>query len=136
MLIALLAILGVDLIVIVALVAGLLLRRRWLGRHGAYPSRIRVVEGQAEGLKAKWKPGRARWVRDVLVFSPGPLLLASRILPVDGFDGEPRGAAGDEGKRLDDDAVVRRLVTESGVVELATAATAALPVLGAASAAN
>jgi hypothetical protein len=128
-LIALLAVLGVDLIVLVGLVAALLLRRRWLGRHGAVPCRLRAVEGGVEGVGVKWKSGRARWVRDVLVFSPAPLLLTSRVVPVDGVAGEPRAAAGDEGQRLGEGAVVVRLVAGDAALELCVPAEARLPAL-------
>ena len=70
MLIALLAILGVDLIVIVALAAFVLGRRRWHKRQpGEFAGAIRVSGGDVDGLSPKWKRGSGRWVRDVLVWS-------------------------------------------------------------------
>ncbi|MFD7834451.1 hypothetical protein [Streptomyces sp. NPDC059761] len=51
MLIALLAVLGVDLIVF--LLAGVLPRRRWLRRQpNSFNGAIRVVEGEVAGLSA------------------------------------------------------------------------------------
>jgi hypothetical protein len=69
MLIALLAILGVDLIVVVAFAAFVLGRRRWLKRQpGEFAGAIRVSGGDVDGLSPKWKRGSGRWVRDVLVW--------------------------------------------------------------------
>jgi hypothetical protein len=70
MLIALLAILGVDLIVIVAFAVFVFGRRRWLKRQpGEFAGMIRVSGGAVEGLSPKWKRGSGRWVRDVLMWS-------------------------------------------------------------------
>jgi hypothetical protein len=58
MLIALLAVLGVDLIVIVVLLGVILARRRWVGRQSdAFKGAIRIVEGEVPGLGRKWKRG-------------------------------------------------------------------------------
>jgi hypothetical protein len=82
MLIALLAILGVDLIVIVAFAAFVLGRRRWLKRQpGEFAGAIRVSGGG--GLSPKWKRGSGRWVRDVLVWSKAPLMFRNDVVPVD-----------------------------------------------------
>ena len=70
MVIALLAVLGVDLIVIVAFLGVVLSRRRWVSRQpGAFKGAVRVVEGEVPGLGAKWQRGSGRWVRDVLVWA-------------------------------------------------------------------
>jgi hypothetical protein len=54
MLIALLAILGVDLIVVVAFAAFVLGRRRWLKRQpGEFAGAIRVSSGDVEGLSPR-----------------------------------------------------------------------------------
>jgi len=119
MLIALLVILGVDLLVVAGLVAAMLVRRRWLGRHGAFKCRIRLVEGTVEGAGKKWRRGQARWVRDILVFSRAPLLLASWLLPVDSVDSGPRPATGGEGKGLGGGVAVGRLATAEGAIEFA-----------------
>ena len=61
MVIALLAVLGVDLIVIVVLLGAVFTRRRWVSRQpGAFKGAIRVVEGEVSGLGGKWKRGSAR----------------------------------------------------------------------------
>ena len=64
MLIALLALLGVDLIVIVVLLAGVLSRKRWITRQpGAFRGAVRIVDGEVPGLGVKWKRGYDRWVK-------------------------------------------------------------------------
>jgi hypothetical protein len=73
MLIALLAVLGVNLIVLVVLAAIVLGRKRWLKRQaGQFFGAVRVTRGEVHGLKSRWKRGSGRWVRDVLVWSKGP----------------------------------------------------------------
>ena len=73
MLIAQLAVLGVDLSVIIALMAIVLARKRWVSRQpGAFKGAIRVTEGEVPGLKAKWKRGYGRWIRDILIWTNKP----------------------------------------------------------------
>jgi hypothetical protein len=67
MVIALLAVLGVDLIVIVVLLGVVLTRRRWVSHQpDAFKGAIRVVEAEVSGLRPKWQrlwplgPRRAR----------------------------------------------------------------------------
>ena len=73
MLIALLALLGVNLIVIVVLLAGVLSRKRWITRQpGAFRGAVRVVDGEVPGLGVKWKRGYGRWVKDILVWTKAP----------------------------------------------------------------
>ncbi|MFF7641943.1 hypothetical protein [Streptomyces canus] len=84
MLVALLAVLGVNLLVVAALLAALLGRRRWLSRRpGAFRGAARVVEGDIDGIRRRWTAGYGRWVRDVFVWTPAPLLLRTVLLPVD-----------------------------------------------------
>lgn len=120
MLIALLAILGVDLIVIVALALALIGRRRWLSRRGAFPARVWLVEGDSEELSEKKKMGRARWIRNVLVFSPAPSFFMNKILLIDGVQGASRPALPGEVKRLGSDPVIVLLATDGATVALAT----------------
>jgi hypothetical protein len=102
MLIALLAVIGVDLIVIVAFAAFVLGRKRWVKRQpGAFAGAIRVTSGDLEGLGPKWKRGYGRWVRDVLVWTKAPFLFRNELVVVDGLD-EQRPARPDEVKRLGD----------------------------------
>jgi hypothetical protein len=93
MVIALLAVLGVDLIVIVAFLGVVLSRRRWVSRQsGAFKGAVRVVDGEVSGLGAKWQRGCGRWVRDVLVWTKKPLLFRNELVAVDGLAGEARAA--------------------------------------------
>jgi hypothetical protein len=119
MLIALLAVLGVDLIVIVVLLAAVLSRKRWVKRQpGAFRGAIRVASGEIDGLGSTWVRGYGRWVRDVLVWTKAPLLFRNEILATDGLDGQ-RPARPDEVKRLGDHPVVVQVRMGSAMVELA-----------------
>lgn len=118
MLIALLAVLGVDLIVIVAVAAGVLSRRRWISRQpGAFRGAIRVGEGELHGLGPKWRKGYGRWVRDVLVWTKGPLLFRNELVAADGI-GEERDAT-DEVKRLGDHPIMIAFSSGATRVEIA-----------------
>jgi hypothetical protein len=89
MLIALLAILRVDLIVIVAFAVFVFGRRRWLRRQpGEFAGAIQVSGGAVGGLSPKWKRGSGRWVRDVLVWSKAPFMFRNEPIPVDRLCGE------------------------------------------------
>lgn len=119
MLFALLAVLGVDLIVLVALAALVFSRKRWVKRQpGAFRGVIRVDSGEVDGLRSKWVRGYGRWVRDVLVWTKAPLLLRNELVAVDGLD-ERRQARPHEVKRLGDDPVVIRLTTQGATVQVA-----------------
>jgi hypothetical protein len=53
--IALLVLLGVNLVVLVALGGSVLTRKRWIKRQpGAFRGTIRVTGGKIDGLKPKW----------------------------------------------------------------------------------
>jgi hypothetical protein len=119
MLIALLAVLGVDLIVIVGLLALVVSRKRWVRRQpAAFSGRIRVAEGEFDGIGAKWRRGYGRWVRDVLVWNKAPLLFRTEFVPVEALASERSGAP-DELKRLGDDPVVIALTTGATTIEVA-----------------
>lgn len=123
MVFALLAVLGVDLIVIAALLLAQIARRRWLARRGAFPARLWLVQANSEELSdelsEKKKLGRARWIRNVLVFSRAPLFLSNNILLIDGVQGVPRPALPGEVKRLGSDPVILLLATDGATVALA-----------------
>ena len=120
MLIALLAVLGVDLVVIVVLAALLISRRRWVSRRpGAFAGRIRAADGDFDGIGAKWQRGYGRWVRDVLVWTKAPLLFRNELVPVDELASER--SAPDELKRLGDDPIVIALTTGATTIEVAAA---------------
>ena len=119
MLIALLALLGVDLIVVVALLALVLSRKRWVKRQpGSFRGAIRVSSGDIDGLRPKWGRGYGRWVRDVLVWTKGPFLFRNELVAADDLD-EQRPARPDEVKRLGDHPLVVQLSVGSATVEVA-----------------
>src|SRR3954464_11764357 len=119
MLIALLAVLGVDLAVIVVLLAFVLSRKRWVMRQpGSFRGVIRVGSGEVDGLGSKWGRGYGRWVRDVLVWTKAPFLFRNEIVAADGLE-QQRPAGPDEVKRLGDQPIVMRLRSGSATVEVA-----------------
>jgi hypothetical protein len=120
-LIALLAVLGVDLIVIVLLLGAMLTRRRWVSHQpGSFKGAIRVVRGDVPGLSAKWKRGYARWVSEVLVWTKSPFLFRNELVVVTGPAGELRTAGPDVVKRLGADPVIVPLQVDVGTrVEIA-----------------
>ena len=119
MLIALLAVLGVNLIVIVVLLAVMVSRKRWVRRQPtAFAGRIRAADGELEGVGPKWKRGYGRWVRDVLVWTKAPFLFRNELVPVDALASE-RSAASEHLKRLGDDPVVVGLTTGASTIEVA-----------------
>jgi hypothetical protein len=121
MLVALLAVLGVDLIVIVVLLASVLSRRRWVRRQpGTFRGAIRIADGEIPGLGPKWTRGYGRWVADVLVWTRAPLLVRNEIVATDGI-GEPRPARAGEVRRLGDAPVVVRVAMGSATAEVAVA---------------
>ena len=102
MLIALLAVLGVDLIVLVAVAAVVLTRKRWVKRQpGDVRGVIRVAGGEVDGLHTKWGRGYGHWVRDVLVWTKGPFLFRNEVVGTDDLQ-EHRPALPGEVKRLGD----------------------------------
>ena len=119
MVIALLAVLGVNLIVLVAFVAFVLSRKRWVSHQpGAFRGVIRAVDGEIDGLGSKWHRGYGRWVRDVLVWTKGPFLFRNELVAADDLDGQ-RPARPDEVKHLGDHPVVIRVRAGDASVEIA-----------------
>jgi hypothetical protein len=115
MLIALLAVLGVDLIVIVVLLGVVLTRRRWVSHQaGAFKGAIRVVHGEVHGLKPKWKRGFGRWVGEVFVWNKGPFLFRNELVVAQGLSGEIRAVKPAEVKRLGKHPDVVPLLVDSG----------------------
>jgi hypothetical protein len=122
MLIALLAVLGVNLIVLVAFAASVLGRKRWVKRQpGAFRGVIRVADGEVDGLRPKWRRGYGHWVRDILVWTKGPFLFRNELVPADGLGGQ-RSAEPDEVKRLGDHPGVIRVTAGGATVEVASKA--------------
>jgi hypothetical protein len=132
MLIALLAVLGVNLWVILVLLAVLLSRRRWVSRQpGAFKGAIRVVEGDVPGLRPKWRRGYGRWVRDILIWTKPPFLFRNQLILADAPVGEARDARPGEVRRLGKHPCVVRLATEGGTrIEVAAVPDAQERVLG------
>jgi hypothetical protein len=121
MLIALLAVLGVNLAVIVAFVAFVLTRKRWVMRQpGAFRGVIRIAAGEVDGLSPKWRRGYGRWVRDLFIWTKGPFLFRNEIVAADGLD-EQRAARPDEVKRLGDHPTVIRVRAGGATVQIAAA---------------
>ena len=122
MLAALLAVLGVDLIVVVLLLAAMQGRKRWVKHQpGAFRAQIRVADGELDGLGPKWRRGYGRWVRDVLVWTKAPLLFRNELVPVDRLEGQPSEPS-EQIKRLGDAPVVVGLRAGGATVEIAAAA--------------
>src|SRR3954454_17112246 len=109
MLIALLAVLGVDLIVIVVLLALVLSRKRWVKRQsGSFRGVIRVSSGEIDGLRSRWGRGYGRWRRDVLVWTKAPFFFRNELVPIDALE-QHHPAGPNEVKRLGDHPIVVRL---------------------------
>src|ERR1017187_8745483 len=124
MLIALLAVLGVDLWVIVALLAVVLTRKRWVSRQpGAFKGAIRITEGYVPGLKAKWRRGYSRWARDILVWTKAPFLFRTELVLAEALAGQARAAKPGEVRRLGKHPAVVPLVVDGGArIEVAASA--------------
>ena len=117
MVIALLAVLGVDLVVIVVVLGVLLSRRRWVSHQpDAFKGAIRVVDGEVSGLGAKWQRGYGRWVRDVRVWTKAPALFRNELVAVDGLAGEARAAelGGEAGRERSRDRAAGRRWRRAG----------------------
>jgi len=118
-LVALLIVLGVDLVVVAAFAAFVLGRRRWLKRQpGEFAGAIRVSSGDVDGLGRKWKRGSGRWVRVVFVWTKAPLMVRNELVPVDRLCGEHPTQA-DGVKRLGDKPVVIEFESGGARIEVA-----------------
>ena len=125
MLIALLAVLGVDLATIACLIAVLLIRRAWVSRQpGAFKGAIRVTDGEVPGFRRKWKRGFGRWVGGVLVWAKAPSLLWNELVEADRIAAGTRETVpGDKVRRLGSKPVIVTVgAVGGGQIEIATAA--------------
>jgi hypothetical protein len=119
MLIALLAVLGVDIYIIVAFLVVIVGRRRWLKKQPThFFGAARVTSGELDGMPTKWKRGSARWVRGVLAWSKTPFMFRTELVPVDRMSGV-RDATDGEVKRLGDHPVVATFVAGGATFEVA-----------------
>ena len=117
--IAVLALLGVDLIVLIACAVLVLGRKRWVRRQpGAFAGAIRVTKGEMDGLGPKWKRGSGHWVRDVLIWNKAPLLLTNRLVAVDRI-AEERQANEGEVKRVGNTAIIVTFAADGADIEVA-----------------
>jgi hypothetical protein len=116
-LIALLAVLGVNLIVLAVFAAGVVTRRRWISHQdGAFAGIAHLVKGEAHPLGTRPRRGYGRWVRDVLVWTPAPFYLRNTFAPIDRVEGT-RQAAG-KIRRLGDSPRVLTLVSGAATIEV------------------
>ncbi|WP_448810477.1 hypothetical protein [Agromyces bauzanensis] len=130
MLIALLVVLGVNLVVIVALIVFVRRRRRWVAHQpGAFQGAVRVQDGEVDGFSSKWTRGYGRWVREVLVWTKAPLLLSNETLATDALVGRRRADA-TEVTKLGEEPIVVRVEIGAGAVEVAARADDANRVVG------
>lgn len=119
MLIALLALLGVNLVVLVVFVGVALSRKRWVRRQpGAFPGKVRIRSGEIAGIRSTWRRGYGRWVGEILVWTKGPFFFWNVLMPVDRSEGEREAGPG-EIKRLGDEVLVTRLRSGDATVEVA-----------------
>ena len=117
--IAVLALLGVDLVIVVAFAVLVIGRKRWLKRQpGEFMGAVRVSSGEVDGLGSKWKRGSGRWIKDVLVWSKAPIMLPAVLIPIDSVVGERQAGAG-EVKRLGDDPSVGEFKVVGAAIEVA-----------------
>jgi len=100
MVIALLAVLGVNLIVLVAFAAIVNTRKRWVKRQpGAFRGSIKVASGEIDGISPKSGRGYGHWVRDVLVWAEAPLRFRNELVRTDRLDDRGVVAAAFPGSR-------------------------------------
>jgi hypothetical protein len=110
--------LGVNLVVVVALAAMVLSRRRWISRQpGAFKGAIRVSAGEVDGLGPKWRKGYGRFVRDILVWTKGPFFFRNELVLAD--SAVARAAEPGEVKRLGEAPVVVELAVDDASVFVA-----------------
>jgi hypothetical protein len=130
MLIALLAILGVNLIVIVVVLAVVLSRKRWVSHQpGSFRGAVRVSGGEVDGFRPKWTRGYGCWVSNVLIWRKAPFLFRADFVAISGLK-DQRPAHPDEVKRVGDHPSVTRFGVTDAAIEVAAADEAGQVVLG------
>lgn len=114
MLVALLAVLGVNLIIVI-LLAVVLSRKAWVSHQpGAFRGAIRVVEGEVRGLRPRWRRRYFRWVRDILIWTKGPFLFRTEMLMANALAGDARVAHPGEVRRVGKNPAIVLLAVEGG----------------------
>src|SRR5664279_5788350 len=113
----------VMLIALLALLAGVLSRKRWITRQpGAFRGAVRIVDGEVPGLGVKWKRGYDRWVKEILVWTKAPFLFRNELMVADSLIAGARPAKQGEVKRLGKHPIVLTVAVEGGArIELASA---------------
>ena len=111
------------LIALLALLAGVLSRKRWITRQpGAFRGAVRIVDGEVPGLDVKWKRGYGRWVKEILVWTKAPFLFRNELVVADSLIAGARPAKPGEVKRLGKQPTVLTVAVEGGArIELASA---------------
>ena len=111
------------LIALLALIAGVLSRKRWITRQpGAFRGAVRIVDGEVPGLDVKWKRGYGRWVKEILVWTKAPFLFRNELVVADSLIAGARPAKQGEVKRLGKHPIVLTVAVEGGArIELASA---------------
>ena len=123
-----LAALGIPLwMVLGALTATVVSRRRFRRQPGVFAAKLRGVSGDNGRMPTSWKRRcvYVRWVHDVLLVQHGLALAQTLALPVSGAENAVTVDDPAALKGLGPDALVLRLHLDSGAtVELAASATA------------
>jgi hypothetical protein len=122
--VALLVVLAVNLALLVAALAVVVLRRRAVkGEPGAFKGKIRVAEGEVDGLSANWSSGYGHWVRDILVWNKAPFLLRTKLVAVEAANSSGIHAVGPRnGEQLRADTMlVPLLVHDESRIDVAVA---------------
>ncbi len=125
MAIAILAMLGIEAGVILALILVLLVVKRVMTiRHPAvFKARVRLSDGQFPGVTTAWKKCYGAWVTTVFTTRKGLPLNIADVLPVAQLDDLREAALGDDVKGLGDRPTIASFTMTSGAkLEVAMAA--------------
>ncbi|MDQ1633347.1 MAG: hypothetical protein QOJ32_156 [Frankiaceae bacterium] len=126
MILALLALLGVPIWLLVGGLGIALYNRRLQKRHpGAFPCKLRVRSGTVSGFGADWQrsPTYAHWVHDVLLVTSGVALVRTRALAVQSVTSPAPGQVPAELRKLGPDPVMLTLILDENAVVEVTAPT-------------
>ncbi len=119
MVIAVLVVIGVEIVVIVAFLASVVTRRRWVRRQpGVFRGAIRVAGGHVHGLKPRWSRGYGRWIRDVHGLDEFAVPVSTTFLPADSL-GYQRETTPEELRRLGEHPTVVRMTSGDPSADIA-----------------